>query len=79
MKPLHSCLRELNTTEMNDYCLNQSMNNSSPIPDKPFNFSSNYQLRTFTSGCYYLDSNNNWQSDGLMVSFSLSVNRKESS
>jgi hypothetical protein len=66
-------LRELNSTEMSDYCLNQSMNNIPPIPDKPFHFSSNYQLRSFTSGCYYFDSNDNWQSDGLMVSFSLSL------
>ncbi|CAF4190046.1 unnamed protein product, partial [Rotaria socialis] len=38
-----------------------------PITDQPFNFSSDYELRTFTSACYYLDSNNNWQSDGLLV------------
>jgi hypothetical protein len=32
------------------------------------NFTSNYELRIYTSGCYYLDTNNNWQSDGLVVS-----------
>ena len=33
-----------------------------------FNFTSDYEIRTYTSGCYYLDSNNHWQSDGLIVS-----------
>jgi hypothetical protein len=59
-------LRELNATEIDDFCSNQSINNP-PISDQPFNFSSNYELRTYTSGCYYLDSNNQWQSDGLIV------------
>jgi hypothetical protein len=58
-------LRELNSTEMNDFCSNQSINNP-PISDEPFNFTSNYKLRIYTSGCYYLDSNN-WQSNGLLV------------
>jgi hypothetical protein len=30
-------------------------------------FTSDYSIRIYTSGCYYLDNNNNWQSDGLMV------------
>jgi hypothetical protein len=30
-------------------------------------FASNYQLRIYTSGCYCLDSNNQWKSDGLTV------------
>ena len=51
---------------MNYSCSNQSIN-TPPITDKSFNFTSNYQLRIYTSGCYYLDSNNNWQSDGLIV------------
>ncbi|CAM4846598.1 unnamed protein product, partial [Rotaria magnacalcarata] len=55
-------LRELNTSEV---CSNKSL--TPPITDQPFNFSANYELRTFTSACYYLDSNNNWQSDGLLV------------
>lgn len=31
-------------------------------------FSSDYSIRMYTSGCYYLDNQNNWQSDGLTVS-----------
>ncbi|CAF4272596.1 unnamed protein product, partial [Adineta steineri] len=69
--PTHQSLifgiRELNSTEMNNYCLNSSsINMSLPITDKPFNFTSNYELRIYTSGCYYLDENNNWKSDGLI-------------
>ncbi|CAF4055669.1 unnamed protein product, partial [Adineta steineri] len=61
-------IRELNSTEMNNYCLNNSsINTSLPITDEPFNFTSNYELRIYTSGCYYLDENNNWKSDGLIV------------
>jgi hypothetical protein len=60
-------LRELNSSEINYFCSNQSMIMDPPISDKPFNFTSNYQLRIYTSGCYYLDSNNDWQSDGLLV------------
>ncbi len=55
-------LRELNSTEIN----NCSMT-TPPITNQIFNFISNYELRIYTSGCYYLDTNNNWQSDGLVV------------
>jgi hypothetical protein len=58
-------IRELNLTEFETYCMNIS--NEILLTDQSFHFSSNYELRIFTSGCYYLDSNNNWQSDGLLV------------
>jgi hypothetical protein len=60
-------LRELNFTEMNDYCFSNNFIINPPIINSRFNFTSNYQLRIYTSGCYYLDSNNQWQSDGLRV------------
>jgi hypothetical protein len=63
-------LRELNSTEMIDVCSNSSLNNP-PITNQRLNFTSNYQLRIYTSGCYYSDTNNNWQSDGLVVSIVL--------
>jgi hypothetical protein len=56
----------LNSSEINDFCSNGSIT-SSPITDEKFNFTSNYELRIYTSGCYYLDENNNWQSNGLIV------------
>ena len=59
-------VRELNNVELVNHCLNGSL--TAPITDRPFNFSANYELRTFTSGCFYMDSNHRWQSDGLLVS-----------
>ncbi len=58
-------LRELNTTEMINYCSNFS--NTPPIIDERFNFTSDYELLIYTSGCYYLDEKNQWKSDGLLV------------
>ncbi|CAF3243380.1 unnamed protein product [Rotaria sp. Silwood2] len=60
-------LRELSLIEINEFCSNSSYTNL-PITDERFNFTSNYELHIYTSGCYYLDSNNNWKSDGLIVS-----------
>ncbi|CAF0948798.1 unnamed protein product [Adineta steineri] len=61
-------IRELNLTEINHYCLNNSsINTSLPITDEPYDFTSNYELRIYTSGCYYLDESNQWKSDGLTV------------
>jgi hypothetical protein len=64
-------LRELNSTEISDLCSITSINSNPPITNQRFNFTSNYELRIYTSGCYYLDKNNNWQSDGLVVSIVL--------
>ncbi|CAF4408925.1 unnamed protein product, partial [Adineta steineri] len=60
-------IRELNSTEMNNYCSNNSSINTLPITDEPYDFTSNYELLIYTSGCYYLDESNNWKSDGLTV------------
>ena len=60
-------LRELNTSESTDLCLNSSSNKRLPRSDQPVQFTSNYFLRFYTSGCYYLDANQQWQSDGLVV------------
>jgi hypothetical protein len=62
-------LRELNSTEMIDYCIqNSSFVNYFNLNEEN-NFTSDFELRIYTSGCYYLDQYNNWQSDGLLVSF----------
>lgn len=61
-------LRELSSKEANVSCGNNgSMVDAPPIADRPFNFTSDYDLRVFSSGCYYLDAQNRWQSDGLTV------------
>ncbi len=54
---------------MIDFCSNP-FSTSPPITNKRFNFTSNYELRVYTSGCYYLDQNNQWKSDGLVVNIS---------
>jgi hypothetical protein len=59
-------IRELNSIEKDDFCSNQSMINP-PILSEGFYFTADYKIRIYTSGCYYLDSNNTWQSDGLIV------------
>jgi len=37
------------------------------ITDQPYTFSSNYSLRVYSSGCYYLDEKGRWKSDGMTV------------
>lgn len=64
-------LRELTSIEFERFCSNNSTPTSPPTSDNAFNFSANYEIRLYTSGCYYLDLNNNWQSDGLLVSFTI--------
>ena len=68
-------VRELNASEVMSYCVNQSwMNNSSgavvpPVTDEVMNFTSDYDARVYTSGCYYFDEETNaWSSDGMLVS-----------
>jgi hypothetical protein len=59
-------LRELTPTEMTLYCSNSSQGDI-PIINDVSSFTSNYELRIYMSGCYYLDQDNNWQSNGLLV------------
>jgi hypothetical protein len=68
-------LRELNSTEFNTFCINQSITDP-PISNQAFNFTSNYELRTYTACCYYLSANNVWLTDGLLVSISISYRLK---
>ncbi|UJR12876.1 hypothetical protein I4U23_017050 [Adineta vaga] len=60
-------IRQLNSTEFQNYCSNSSLRNQIPITDEKSHFTSNYQIRIYTSGCYYLDENYQWRSDGLKV------------
>ncbi|CAF1525116.1 unnamed protein product, partial [Adineta ricciae] len=59
-------LRQLDATEIIQHCSNISLT-APPITDHPINFTSDYRLRIYTSCCYYLDENQQWQSDGLIV------------
>ena len=60
-------LRELNPNEMIQYCTENSSLSQPPIIDHKLNFTSDYELRVYTSGCYYLDKDQKYRSDGLIV------------
>ena len=63
-------IRELSQAEFTPYCPNNASfgNSTVPVTDNPVNFSANFYIRAYTSGCYYLDTSYNWKSDGLLVS-----------
>jgi hypothetical protein len=62
-------LRELTSTEKTDFCSHPDLSRSLlPLTTHSVIFSSNYSIRVYQSGCFYLNSNNSWQSDGLLVS-----------
>lgn len=61
-------VRELDDVEFTQFCLNTTIPIDLPnIFNSSRNFTENYELRTYTSGCLYLDQKNNWRSDGLKV------------
>jgi hypothetical protein len=62
-------IRELNVTEFATYCPNNASvtNSSIPITNNPVDFTSNYYIRVYTSGCYYMDEKSNWRSDNVTV------------
>ena len=62
-------VRQLNTTEVDQWCINQSIHSEPPRSDQPFRFTDNYELRLYTSGCFYLETNHRWRSDGLLVMY----------
>jgi len=60
-------LRELNSSEIGSYCLHNNSQLNPPITNERFNFTSNYKLRVYSSGCYFLDENNQWNDQRLRV------------
>ena len=62
-------IRELNTQEVDQYCQNKTMDLF--IVKSPMKFSTNYEIRSYLSACFYLNQHNKWQSDGLLVCFFL--------
>lgn len=63
-------IRELNEIEMDYFCTNKTIDQRGNVPKfhHPLYFTTDYQLRIYQSGCFYLDSNYQWQSGGLIVS-----------
>jgi polycystin 1L2 len=65
-------IRELDSNELSLYC-NSSNNNITSLNTPPFsqtkmNFTSNFMLRAYSSGCYYYDVNTGkWSSSGMDI------------
>jgi len=60
-KSLFVGIRELGENEI---CL---INSLPEITDQPYGFLSNYSVRIYSSGCYYLDEKGRWKSNGMKV------------
>ncbi len=61
-------LRELNSDEINQYCPNNTKLDRPPLIQTRVNFTSDFMLRTYSSGCYSYDVNSGkWSSNGMDV------------
>jgi len=63
-------IRELDSNEANLYCSKNITNKVTILPliQKQINFTSDFLLRTYTSGCYYYDiQTGKWSSNGIEI------------
>jgi len=62
-------IRELDSLESNLYCTqNRSTNMNFALIEKRVNFTSDFMIRTYTSGCYYYDiETGKWSSAGMEI------------
>jgi len=63
-------IRELDSSELNSYCLNnsQTIPSSFPLIQNQSNFTNSFMLRAYSSGCYYYDVNTGkWSSNGMDI------------
>jgi hypothetical protein len=63
-------IRELDSSELNSYCLNnsQTIPSSFPLIQNQSNFTNDFMLRAYSSGCYYYDVNTGkWSSNGMDI------------
>jgi polycystin 1L2 len=61
-------IRELNKNETYLYCSSQSIQASLPMTQNRLNFTSDFMIRSYTSGCYYYDPNTGkWSSNGMDI------------
>ena len=60
-------IRELNSSEINLYCSNPTnVINSVPLIQSQINFTYDFMIRSYTSGCYYFDAlTGKWMADGM--------------
>ncbi|CAF1347188.1 unnamed protein product [Adineta ricciae] len=58
----------LREVEDDVYCSNTSLRNELPITDDVYSFRSDYEMRVYSSGCYYMDEESGeWKGNGLKV------------
>ncbi|CAF1615089.1 unnamed protein product [Adineta ricciae] len=58
----------LREVEDDVYCSNASLRNELPITDDVYSFRSDYEMRVYSSGCYYMDEESGeWKGNGLKV------------
>ncbi len=62
-------LRELDLTEYQKYCVDSISTAQPPVASSDLtNFTADFEIRSYSSGCYYLDSaSGKWISDGLII------------
>jgi polycystin 1L2 len=61
-------LRELNSNETYFYCSISYKNSAPPIIKSRNNFTSDFSLRSYTSGCYFYDTETGkWSSNGMDI------------
>jgi hypothetical protein len=62
-------IKELSLNENNLYCSNQNLfQNLPPLTDSNGSFTSDFMIRSYSSGCYYYDLNTGkWSSDGMDI------------
>ena len=65
-------IRELDSNELSLYCNSTDNNNTSlntpPFSQTKMNFTSDFMLRAYSSGCYYYDvKTGKWSSNGMDI------------
>jgi hypothetical protein len=61
-------IRELNINETNIYCLNNISPTRIPMIENQVNFTNDFLIRTYTSGCYYYSlATGKWLVDGMSL------------
>jgi len=61
-------IRELSQNEMTSYCLNETSLTKFPHIQSEVNFTSDFMIRSYSSGCYYFDANTGkWLSNGMDI------------
>ncbi|RNA25490.1 polycystin-1-like isoform X2, partial [Brachionus plicatilis] len=61
-------IRQLTQTELDSHCPNSSLTEPPVISNDSQLFTSDFSVRVYTSGCYYLDKySGKWRSDGMEI------------